>query len=89
MSVSQVNQVYGILVTGDHIWEFDELIREKRFQVCCVRIVPRIFYLERFALWGSIDYEDASLIPNADQECTTRQKDNLSDILARENLVLT
>jgi len=88
VSIPQINQVDTIFVSSDDVGQFTELLREERFQVRRVRVVPRVFYLHWLAAWRAVHNVDARLVPDAAKEGASRQKTHLCDILARENLIL-
>ena len=52
-----------------------------------MRIIPRVLNFEGSILGRSVYNKDTRLIPNAYKESSMRQRANLSDIFARENLI--
>ena len=66
MLVPEIDQVDGIFVASDDVWQLGEHLREQRLQIGRMRVVSGVFYLLRAALRRPIHYKDARLVPDAD-----------------------
>ena len=87
--VAQINQIDRVLVARHNVRQLVEGLREERFQVSCVRVVPRVLDFLWSRLWRAVDDEDARLVPDAAEELAAGQQGHLRDILAGEDLVVS